>query len=627
MLSVHRMGCSIGKWCWKFNPKNRNYEKIIQPTVVKLKLKITVKQIVNPRPNDKYSLLLFSSRDVQQTDHLNRYIEIPTNNNSCWDEFCCPIDPRLPDFLHVWLFVTNTDQDKVTTQTLLASGRVDFIELIHFTHGAEIVLTDILNTKQAMIQIQISNRTKKLTTAHIHQSNAFSKLEKFKELSNYYTTLVNERYEQFTYQHNQKFVYMDSHMGRLPLLAAPLLASTVKANREDAIRLFDHFAAISCMSMGIQYEAVHAMSQAIQLELIGEILTLISRCIVYQNDTVRANKQSDISTDQWATLNIWPDLSLAGFDCEDAANQILELFTIFKHIQITTAASPEKNNNSYSDDDSLVDQDNNSKYSNLIVLQQLLQHYTAFLCLGILNLSTGVTPHAYVVLLDSNYVNAQFFPKSSSSSSSIPNSYYYYPALTLEGTTYTESLWLAQQTRAPADYARYSQNIAENFLVNSELALNHSNPDHYTRLVKYKMPNKDIRSSKLYGNVTALLTGNHTTADGKRVAMHVLTGVEEEKSFLVGLPLESLMHYNTVHIQHLLILKDEEIAPFESLLLSEFPHSSFPKTPRNKPLGPLRVSNRWVRKTDTAQFSFRQKGSDFALCMTGKNTTLTITTC
>lgn len=586
-MNINSMGVVIAKLC----PCPTKPNKLIRvEQVIKIKLEIQLKEIINPRVDDQYTLFLFASSDIQQQPELNKYISLPPNK-IIKTSFCLTIYPNLPYKLHTWLFVTCKDIDGLKTQTLLATGEIKMKQLLYNLNSNPITLKDIKTNTQANITILCPNATK-LKYINIDHSKDIVDLNRdelrlgntnpMHPVAKRYLDQIYNVYNQVKHEHYQKFAYIDTHCGRIPLLAFPILATKIRPSATTGSTLLERLLNYSCLNMGLNVNYLVSQSLNIKMEIICEMLTLIPRMLLYELDYIRTGSAINKITncDQWTKLGVFPTLGLAAFDCEDGAELILELFHVFKYTQLDTNKSPV-----------------------LFHLQQLLNSYTPFLCLGLLNDSNvNLTPHAYVILLDSNYVNHQIlhYPNITTN---------YSPTCILESTNYTQSVWNLSDSTTQEEELQEYDTTAEEIPIKS---LNRQD-NKWQRMIKFKMPLAVIKKENMYNTITAILTADHHTPDHKTVSFHVLLsdqvtselgvsitdeklndeitsklGFGDSKSnneirsqlgvFQVGCQIESLIsHSYTVRSKILIELSSHaESQEFEQLLV-EFPPSSLPK--------------------------------------------------
>jgi hypothetical protein len=276
---------------------------LVKHALQKLSLVISVDKIVYPHSDDQYSLFLFTSNSHPLLNTTINHIEL---SKPVKKELVVTNKP-LPAYLHLWLFVTCKDSDQILTQTPLGMARILFSDLNH-----QIEFKDIEGGLQAVGTVQCLN-----TLTNFQKPVPDT-------LSQYYIEKVWAAYDKMNYKHEQRFSYIETHMVMIPLLAFPILATMIKTSEEQAAQLFLRLLTV----------AKQIVSDKDEYELIGEMLTLISRCLMYQPDTVRISEEKTRGVDQWSSLGCFPSLSVAGFDCEDGAKQILELFYLFKSTKL-----------------------------------------------------------------------------------------------------------------------------------------------------------------------------------------------------------------------------------------------------------------------------------------------------
>jgi hypothetical protein len=581
--NINSMGVVISKIC-RVCPSTTNNNNSIQyktlkhddewkeePTVVKINLKIILKDVTFPRVDDEYILFLFASVDIQDNPLLNKYINLKPAKIAK-TSFCVRVNPNIPYKLHSWLFVNSKDSDGIFTQTLLATGEIKFQDLVSTNKTNSIQLKDIKLNKQATITIACTH------SDHLNDYD-FASMENQPNrdlltlgstshpLTTHYLNQIYEVYDTVKHEHNQKFAYIDTHCGRIPLLAFPLLATQIRPTKLEANALLDRLFFYSCNHLGLNKNAIIKLPLEMKMELICEMLTLIPRFLIYELDYIRTGKTTTKPVDQWTRLLAFPILGLAAYDCEDGAELILELIHVFKYTKLEP-----------------------TEQEVLFHLQTLLQSYTPFLTLGLLNEGNGVTPHAYVILLDSNYVNHQIL-KNSTTTTEIK----YNPTCILESTNYTQSVWALNNNNT-------SDKFTEN---NNPLPKNLQNEQKWQRMVKFKMPATVVRRENMYGTITALLTADHISPNSNLIAFHSLmcSSRSDSKQPSVGIEIQSLVSFSSdIEARTLMSLNENETNEFQNQLLSEFPPSILPKVVGVRPSRNPTDTSFLMRKLDYDSF-------------------------
>ena len=125
----------------------------------------------------------------------------------------------------------------------------------------------------------------------------------------------------------------ESHMGPIPLCL--FVRPDVCVN--SLPRMFESTLQLARYSYhALQFSAMPA-SVVEWAELMGNMLTCLSRTSYYRFDAVpihlkkKAFRDGD-STDQWLNALLFPDLTNAGFDCEDAALMMMHVFCVWQKL-------------------------------------------------------------------------------------------------------------------------------------------------------------------------------------------------------------------------------------------------------------------------------------------------------
>jgi len=565
--NINCMGVVIAKLCPCSNGELERVEH-----VVKITLDITLKDVTYPRVDDEYTLFLFASSDVQRSSLLNTTVSLTPSANKRPKQvkFCVTVEPHLPYKLHTWLFATCKNLEGLKSQTLLATGDIKFSELLYNTKPIKIILKDIKQNNQASIYIQCTDPRKlksfNQTLSIVDVGNVvvgggregFDRdslcLGNTPALTEQYLVQIYKGYDELEYTHEQKFAYIDTHCGRLPLLSFPVLATYISPKESEATALLQRLLFYAALNCETNIDYVIRGSLAEKMEIICEMLTLIPRLLLYELDYVRTPGNKTAACDQWTKLNVFPTLGLAAFDCEDGAEFMLELIHVFKYTNLNSTDNPV-----------------------LFHLQSLLNRYTPFLTIGILNESDDTkTPHAFVILLDRDYVNDVLLKHPNSTTNNNNN---YAPTCVLESTNYTQSVW------SLSDPSQSEHEIDEYNRISEDMPLKSINKNN-KHMIKCKMPVAIIKRDQIYGKVTALLTADHHTPTTETISFHCLIGddiLDDQKvhsdKWKVGASIESLTaHNHKIRIKVVLSLESKsEKCKFEKLL-NEFPPSSFPKT-------------------------------------------------
>lgn len=504
--------------------------------------------LYNPKPNETYQLLIYSSRDVQKDPRCKQVIEVKTDKDYkiLYD---MPWSPRIPKSFHVWLFTTTfIESTHSRVQTLLAWGKIPTIILL--SSNPETVPSfrlvdndeDVKQQTQGLITLVLSNETdRKFFKDKIFESREFYPAVKMvpDEYVSDSSTLAIKQIERAysTYRCEpslQYFTYIRTPIGKLPLLSFPLLGcndlSYVDSEAEALFNRWFFYAGIilgHSDDMPIQLARFEKLSDADKMEWLSEMVTLVARALMYRNDTVRLTGDRFKFVDQWVRLGSFPNLELAAFDCEDAAEYSLELLNIFQNMTIS----------------------NSSAY--LQRLQKLLSCYTIFLAIGQINLDpfSGKTPakytaHAFVICLDTRYIEDLIKDESLRFLSRTPDARQFYPSVIIDPTNYQESVWNNQLSinnrMSSDDNARMQQ------LFNMP-AFTSSKNNLWEFMIHSKVPMADVKKHGVYGPLTALITTDISNPRQyqKKQSMHLLfinnTNQEERPS--IGIKIDELLNY------------------------------------------------------------------------------------
>ncbi len=151
-------------------------------------------------------------------------------------------------------------------------------------------------------------------------------------------------------------------------------------------------------------------------------------------------------------------------------------------------------------------------HSELVQLQTLLRKYTACLAIGELRTDKGYVPHCFVVLLDSHAVDRAIVGSKYGAAKMLP-------ALAIEGTNYTQSVW--KKLDRESTYTKSQQIYNDQF--------------KFKRILHSKADHDAVVADKMYGRVASLLTASETRA------YHFLC---VNKNGSVGVEINDLLNYS-----------------------------------------------------------------------------------
>lgn len=573
--NIDRMGCILNR-CTKHiqHAYSKVYDEVEEePSYTKLKLDLQLRKITYGRTGDNYTVFLFGSRDAQDNAEYNRSVRIKIDEPTRTD---FALDPRkyTPDFIHVWLFVTSKDLDGVISESLLGCGSVSIHTLLNSFQVEPLSLLDFNGKQQAVLQVKCTNGQKVLDKVSIDHSSVYSKSwihTKEHPLSKKYKDRCDRMYNETSFLHEQKFVYVDTHVGRLPIISSVIAAAWVTVPPARTVKLLNHLLQIASCVMGAHLENLEHEPENTALELMTEMLSIIIRCMIYKDDTTRAGVDRDTPVDQWVSLNCFPNWDLAAFDCEDPTVNVLQIFNILKYVTI-----PQTEEN-----------------GPLLHIQRLAKAYTPFMCFGQIVYNGEKVGHAFVVLKDSAGVRREIGEEKNKNELK--------PTLTVDGANYCSSLIgvesQQQESQEVESYRKMGKNIST------------VKRDVWNKILKYKMPASVVRQDVVYGPVSALVTSDYTDSDGQRKALHILTGNTNDGEFTVGLKSQELFSNKTNHTNFKVILElsETEVEDLQFSLLSEFPPIQIPFAPEQEiNMKFLPKQCYFVRQIDTETFDMKQ---------------------
>ena len=501
--------------------------------------------LYNPKPNETYQLLIYASRDVQTDPHAKQIIEVKPNKEYkiLYD---LPYSPKFPKSFHVWLFTTAfIDSTHSRVQTLLAWGKMptdillmsnpDTIPSFRLIDNDE----DVKQQTQGLITVLLSNITDRdFFIEKIPQRDLTGLKMVPDEYVSDSSTLAIKHIEN-AYAHYrcepslQYFSFIRTPIGKLPLISFPLLGcNDLSYVDSEAEALFNRWFYYAGIILGhtddhkVQNLRFQQLNDADRMEWLSEMVTLVARALMYRNDTVRLTGDRFKFVDQWVRLGSFPDLELAAFDCEDAGEYSLELLSVLQKLKISNSSPC------------------------LLYLQQLLSHYTIFLAIGQINLDPfsnkkppRYTAHAFVICLDSTYIEDLIKDESMRFLSRTPDARLFYPSVIIDPTNYQESVWNNLNTRNII--ANNNEQMQDLF---NMPAFTSSDNKLWEYTIHSKVSMSDVKKHAIYGPLTALLTTSISNPRQyqKKQSMHLLffntvKGNDQKPS--IGIKIDELMNY------------------------------------------------------------------------------------
>jgi hypothetical protein len=352
---------------------------LFTPGLIRFTIGLTLR-VTNPRPDDVRYILKLSS---YQTPHSHPALDLHQT---------CPRDTTLtaslilplplPPSLCLMLFV-DYRHNSTECQSHLASAHIDMRSLLK---PVDVQLIDGAKMEQASVHLQ-AHTNERLRS--LLSSCAPLDLTSERLAINASINEVAAEVRKHITDPDQVFFYWETSIGRLPLLDFVRLSSRVQCTNANAQEVFDALLrrARSSMRLG---EVVEEKDLP---ELLSEMITLPTRFLTYEKDTVRAGA-TKVGRDQWSRLLAFPNPEKAAFDCEDGSVMILELLHVLRTRELSGGL--------------------------LKRVQQTAQKYEVLFTTGQLLVRGAYVAHAYVVAVDWSHA---------------------LPPLVLESTAYTESNW------------------------------------------------------------------------------------------------------------------------------------------------------------------------------------------
>jgi len=556
--SVNRVGALM--------QKQNSITKLFEDVVIRLQLTLRL-HVLFPESNEIYKLFIYASRDIQDDQAYNPIYEIK-NNVELNEIFILRNKPSFPDFIHFWLFVEGHDEDGCEIQTLLCCA---YIPTKHLKTPIKIELKDVEHHTQAVLSIRIGN------SIIVNESTISEVLPREKTKMVQWMDQINSIYDLHQRNDDAYFIYVDTHIGRLPILSFVVLSNQIRQKQDRALQWLRWLVMITLQRFNwtidelLEYENDWG-------EFICEMALWQIRSRLYLKDSIRAGIRKKVGTDQWCRFGCFPNPDKSAGDCEDFAELLLEFFYMFKHITIDSDSDKE-----------IV----------LYRLQQYLRQYTQCLILGQLNTEDGYVSHAYVALLDSNWLTEQI-DHASTKSRKLKTHEDYLPALILEGTNYTESTWSTKTIKSQSrQYIKTSQynRIFDCLSISNQKS-------KWERILRFKTPVNVINIQKTYGKAYVLMTSDYVSPRTKQIeALQCLIRRTDQSSPKLGVDHSSLAMYDLnveLIVALRLTLTDMQLL---QLNLKELPFSKFPDIPSDYNHLPKSISD--FSKYDIWSFDLR----------------------
>jgi hypothetical protein len=471
---------SMGALLKSYNPKSRKLED----AVIMLQLDATLLSDTIEKQNyDKFKLLVFASRDISDDSAYNCTTELFLDRSINFN-FLLRTVPTVPDKINLWLFCMFKDENGLLCEELFAWASCTPAQLINSNNAVNMV--DVAGTIQARLQICIADDLTEQQRQQLQISND-QQNGVTNQLCELLIEQVSKTYDRFRHTSDSVFIWLDSQIQRLPLIAFVVLSSQIRVDPPKAEAFFLHLLNLSC-------DRLRKNANSLKLEdcteLLAEMALWSVRSKIYIYDTVRGQEKRRMSSDLWSRMGVFPDASYASGDCEDFSEMVLEFLHILKYIPLS------------------------KNCASLQQIQRCLLQYTPCMCVGQLASGSKYCPHAYVVIVDTIWFTKRLSKQTYCSK---------LPCIVIETTAYTQSTWSASTIQGNPQmdevYHLQCRLAATLTFMNAE--------DRYDRSIKWKMPVSVVNKENKYGKVYALLTSDYYNAQlDEFEAMHLLLSTQ-----------------------------------------------------------------------------------------------------
>ena len=487
-----------------------------------------VLSLTHPKTNEKLSLLLFAARDISRHAVYNEVVRDITHEIPFVFSFGDGL-VAIPSILHLVLFSTSQSVDGIRNEVVLAWGS------IHISAGKQTsILTDACTHTQATMKFHCTS------TIRVRQEK---EVEHVNRAASAMMSQVQRVYSTLTHTLDSYLCWVVSSVGRVPVL--PFIASIAdiltcqKDNERGEAFLEYHF---RIAGANLQLTDFHACSTNEKGKWVAEMCTLVPRAMIYTNDSVRienniSKEPGMLGADQWVRLFNFPHPNRASVDCEDCAISILEVLYLLQHIPFT--------------------------HSTLQAVRTFLRPYTACFVFGSLRCGVASGPHAYVALLDSNFIQDACIPTHTNKPRRNRA-----PTIVIEGTARVGGVW--DDNTLSLDTSTQVHGALMRVL----------DPDAgYDRVIRNETNMHTANEQQLYGDVYAILSGDHSQ---QAHAIHLLavrtgtTSVGVSPDILFGSSADGAIEFHVAASYN-----NATNSPFKHMCNS-LPMSHIPCVPENK---------------------------------------------
>lgn len=380
--------------------------------------------MLHPLQGERNTVQFSWSRDVTD-DLLVVNVEVPLVNNSGRFQVNLPnvpLFPHPPRTLNLKLF-SLAYHEKLLTELCMAST---FIPTAALLQRSVLEFMDTDDSPQAQLIIEWANLDPRWLQNIPREYHDPGDQKYTQDL----IAACRDKYKrkEFSFNDRQVFYSLSTENGFVPTVCFPILATLRPrkiSERQTAFLLRLLVVALSLRGLSAPLDQ---LSPVELLELISEMLTMVTKCLVYTPDRTRSANAEQTFNEQWERPSLFPHRALAGYDCEDCSVWAQEIGYALRDPQHASSLP-----------------------SALAPVSKILRRMTMFTCKGDLRAGQW-TAHCYSLLLDSEYVDYLLgsTPRRRTS---------YIPSVVIEGTSWIEGVWQNRPAGAPPPRMRAIEDL------------------------------------------------------------------------------------------------------------------------------------------------------------------------
>jgi hypothetical protein len=300
--------------------------------VSRLELTVTLLSLTSPLHGDKYSLTTYTSRpgdSSKLSTHSTKYtftelkVNVPVS---------LAITSQLSDVntnifnINFNLFTCQTLPDEANTPELLLMASA------YMPYGckeATLVLYDTQKDEEAKLHVQCKYTPEVKDACQAHSKHRGEIVRKCHEI-------IEEAAQTNEGETETVLLYVKaSNDLNIPILdflcATDLSMAESEEYRQELTRLFSWYYDLACAHVHEKNVRFGSFSDDKKAVVVSEMLTMLSRAIMYRADQTRKNGCSTVLTEQFVQLLSFPSLGRAVADCEDMTIVCYQMCMLLKH--------------------------------------------------------------------------------------------------------------------------------------------------------------------------------------------------------------------------------------------------------------------------------------------------------